>query len=162
MQKSTKEQKSYEISGLLGAGSRFEGLISFDGTLRIDGAVYGQIICKSHKPSMVIITEMAVVEADIIADEVIISGTVSGNIKAVDKLEIHAPGRLEGLVYTSDFSIDDGALFQGECIMIRHLSADDKQYLKMEGFYNIHHHQLITDSRQALQEHADDSTIIEL
>lgn len=151
-----------DISGLLGAGSRFEGLISFDGTIRIDGTVFGRIICKNDAPSVVIITEMATVEADIVADVVIISGTVSGNVKAVDKLEIHAPGRLEGLVYTSDFSIDDGALFQGECIMIRHLSIEDKRYLKMEGFYNIHHQQLISDSRQPLQEPVDDSTIIEL
>jgi len=157
-----KEKKSYEISGLLGSGSRFEGLIRFDGTLRIDGSVFGQIICKNSKPSMVIITEMAKVEADIVADVVVISGTVSGNIKAVDKLEIHAPGRLEGLVYTSDFSIENGALFQGECIMIRHLSAEDKQYLKMEGFYNIHHQQLINENRKTLQNPVSESTIIEL
>ncbi len=157
-----KENKTFDISGLLGAGSKFEGLISFDGTIRIDGTVYGQIICKNDAPSMVIITEMAVVEADIIADIVVISGMVSGNVKAVDKLEIHAPGRLEGLVYTSDFSIDDGALFQGECIMIRHLSSEDKRYLKMEGFYNIHHHQLVNENRQPLHEPIDDSTIIEL
>lgn len=156
-----KDTSSYDISGLLGAGSRFEGLISFDGTLRIDGAVYGQIICKNEKPSMVIITENASIEADIVADVVVISGMVSGNIKAVEKLEIHAPGRLEGLVYTSEFSIDDGALFQGECIMIRHLSPEDKQYLKMEGFYNIHQH-LINENRKALQEPLDNSTIIEL
>lgn len=156
-----KNKKEFEITGLLGAGSRFEGLISFDGTIRIDGSVYGQIICRNNKPSMVIITEMAVVQADIIADVVVVSGTVSGNVKAVDKLEILAPGRLEGLVYTSDFSIEDGALFQGECIMIRHLSDEDKQYLKMEGFYNIHHHQIINENRQTLQEPSDDSTLIE-
>ncbi len=157
-----KKEKSYEMSGLLGAGSRFEGLISFKGTLRIDGAVFGQIICKNDEPSKVIITEMAAVEADIIADTVIISGKVSGNVKAVEKLEIHSPGRLEGLVYTSEFSIEDGALFQGECIMIRHLSQDDKKYLKMEGFYDIHHHQLISENRQTLHEPTDESTIIEL
>ncbi|MBU2512846.1 polymer-forming cytoskeletal protein [bacterium] len=157
-----KEKKTFEISGLLGAGSKFEGLISFDGTIRIDGTVYGQIICKNDAPSMVIITEKAIVEADIIADIVVISGMVSGNVKAVDKLEIHAPGRLEGLVYTSDFSIEDGALFQGECIMIRHLSLEDKRYLKMEGFYNIHHRQLVNENRQTLHEQIDDSTIIEL
>lgn len=157
-----KEEKKYEINGLLGSGSRFEGLISFDGTIRIDGAVYGQIISKSSKPSMVIITEMARVEADIIADVVVISGSVSGNIKAVEKLEIHAPGRMEGLIYTSDFSIEDGALFQGECIMIRHLTPEDKQYLKMEGFHKIHQQQLINENRPTLQSPIQDSTIIEL
>jgi len=132
-----------EICGLLSVGSRFEGRIRFEGTLRIDGIVYGQIICKNQKPSVVIITELAIVEADIIADIVIVSGMVSGNIKAIDRLELHAPGRIEGLVYTSDLSIEEGALFQGECIMIRHLNAEDKRSLKMEGFYDIHQQNLI-------------------
>jgi cytoskeletal protein CcmA (bactofilin family) len=156
-----KDKKTYDISGLLGAGSRFEGLIRFDGTLRVDGSVYGQIICKSDKPSMVIITELANIEADIIADVVIVSGKVSGNIKATEKLEIHAPGRLEGLVYTSDFSIEDGALFQGECIMIRHLNQEERQYLKMEGFTSIHH-QLKSDDRPVLANSPNDSPIIEI
>ncbi len=133
-----KKKGQDEISGLLGVGSRFEGMIRFDGTLRLDGAVNGQILCKSDKPSTVIITEKAVVEADIIADVVIVSGSVAGNIKAIERVELFAPGRIEGLIYTCDFSIGDGALFQGECIMIRHLSPEDKRSLKVEGFYDIH------------------------
>jgi len=161
MRKNSKN--SHEISGLLSVGSRFEGMIRFDGTLRIDGLVCGQIVCGSDKASKVIITEMAEVEADIVADIVIISGRVSGNVKAVEKLEIISPGRLEGLVYTSDFSIEDGALFQGECIMIRHMSPADKKSLKNEGFYNIHHHQLPSNTHQpAIQDHSAESTIIEI
>ncbi len=72
-------------------------------------------------------------------DVVIVSGYVSGNIKAIERLELHAPGRIEGRVYTSDFSVKEGALFQGECIMIRHLSERDKKMLRLEGFYDIHY-----------------------
>jgi cytoskeletal protein CcmA (bactofilin family) len=93
---------------------------------------------------------MALVEADIIADHVIIAGIVSGNIKAIEKLELVAPGRLEGLVYTSDFSIEDGALFQGETIMIRHLSPEDKRILKMEGFYTLHQRRLMDEKRKTI------------
>jgi len=108
---SKKQQINTEITGLLGISSRFEGEIRFEGTLRIDGVVNGKIFCKNDLPSKVIITEMAVVEADITADIVIISGQVAGNVKAIKRLEIHAPGRLEGLV------------------------------LKMEHFYEIHYQQ---------------------
>lgn len=142
---------SKTITGLLGVGSHFQGQINFDGTLRIDGVVYGEIFCKSDILSTVIITERAVVEADIVADIVIVSGMASGNIKAIERLELHAPGRIEGMVYTSDFYIKDGALFQGECIMIRHLSAEDKRALKLEGFYNIHSKNSISDKRQTIQ-----------
>lgn len=142
---------SQELSGLLGVGSKFEGQIKFDGILRIDGSVFGQIICKNEKPSTVIITEKAIVEADIIADNVVISGNVSGNIKAIEKLELFSPGKLEGLIYTSDFCIHDGAMFQGECIMVRHLNSEEKKFLKMEGFYNVHS-QLLGENRQTIRE----------
>ncbi len=147
----SEKKISKSISGLLGVGSHFQGQINFDGTLRIDGVVYGEIFCKNDKLSTVIITERAVVEADIIADIVIVSGMISGNIKAIERLELHAPGRIEGMVYTSDFYIKDGALFQGECIMIRHLSDEDKRALKLEGFYSIHSKDLISDNRQSIQ-----------
>jgi len=148
------------LSGILSVGTRFEGLIRFSGTFRIDGSVFGRIVCKNDGPSTVIITESATVEADVIADSVIISGNVSGNIKAVESLELYAPGRLEGLVYTSDFSIEDKALFQGECIMIRHLSEEDKKALKAEGFYEIHR-QLLNQNRQSIQELPEKPTIID-
>ncbi len=40
MQNSKMQKKDYEISGLLGSGSHFEGLINFEGTIRIDGRWY--------------------------------------------------------------------------------------------------------------------------
>ncbi len=142
---------SKTLNGLFGVGSQFQGQINFDGTIRIDGVVYGEIFCKNKGLSTVIITERAVVEANIVADVIIVSGMLSGNIKAIERLELHAPGRIEGMVYTSDFCVKDGALFQGECIMIRHLSAEDKRALKLEGFYNIHSQNVISDKRQTIQ-----------
>ncbi len=138
------------ISGLLGPGSLFEGKILFEGTLRIDGKVSGEILCRNEQPSTVIITEDAVVEANIIADHVIVSGILSGNIKAIEKLELIAPGRVEGLVYTSDLSIQDGALFQGECVMIRQFSNEDKRIIKREGFYDIHHKHMLTIRQESI------------
>ena len=149
------------ISSLLGVGSQFEGQILFEGTLRIDGIVYGQIFCKNEELSTVIITENAIVEADIVADIVIVSGMVSGNIKAIERLELHAPGRIEGMVYTSDFCIKDGALFQGECVMIRHLSNHEKTTIKQEGFYDIHYDNVINSSRHTIHEFPDYAPILE-
>ncbi|MDX2471239.1 MAG: polymer-forming cytoskeletal protein [SAR324 cluster bacterium] len=140
------------ITGLLGPGSFFEGKILFEGVLRIDGKVNGEIICKNQRPSTVIITEEAVVEANIIADVIMVSGMLSGNLKAIEKLELLGPGRVEGLVYTSDLSIADGALFQGECVMIRQFSDEDKRILKEEGFYDIHHNNMFEIERSSIFE----------
>ncbi len=144
-----KSQKS-AMSGLLGVGSRFEGDILFEGTLRVDGQIFGRIHCKNNKPSTVIISELAVVEGTIVADTVIISGKMLGNVRAIEKIEIHAPGKLEGNVFTCDLMIDDGALFQGECVMIRHLSDNEKEKLKLEEAKDIVKNKLIPDKRMSI------------
>lgn len=141
-----------EITGLLGASSNFQGRILFTGTIRIDGQVTGDIICKDDKPSMVIITEHARVHANIIADVVVVAGSLIGNIKAIERLELVNPGRAEGLLYTSDLSIQDGALFQGECIMIRSFTELEKQTLKKEGFTQFHQSKMIRSHRNSIHE----------
>ena len=133
-----KKRDPKAITGLLGVGSIFHGRIGFEGTLRIDGSVYGEIFCENDAFSTVVVTQGAEVEADIVADIVVVSGKVWGNVKAIERLELHREGQIEGLVYTSDFHIKDGALFQGECIMIRDWSAEKKRMLKLERFYGIH------------------------
>lgn len=138
------------LTGLLGVGSRFEGEIRFEGTLRIDGVLCGRVVCKNDEPSTVIISEMAVIEAEIIADTVIISGKVSGNIHAIERVEIHNPGRLEGTVYTCDMMIEDGALFQGECVMIRHLNQEEKKAIKYDSLQQVYEKNLIPENRQSI------------
>jgi cytoskeletal protein CcmA (bactofilin family) len=152
------ESNSSNLTGLLGVGSRFEGEVRFEGTLRIDGTLCGRIVCKNDEPSTVIISEMAEVEAEIIADNVIISGKVSGNIHAIERVEIHNPGRLEGTVYTCDMMIGDGALFQGECIMIRHLNQEEKTAIKYDGLQQVYEQKLVLENRQSIIAPEESST----
>ncbi|MGK0289540.1 MAG: cytoskeletal protein CcmA (bactofilin family) [bacterium] len=153
--------KNAPMSGLLGVGSRFEGEIKFEGTLRIDGMMRGRITCKNERPSIVIISELAVVEADIIADVIIISGQIYGNIQAIERVEIHNPGRLEGTVYTCDLMVDDGALFQGECVMIRHLDHHEKRMLKFEGLQKMYDKKLLPEGKQRIISYVPDSIVKE-
>ena len=52
--------------------------------------------------------------ACIIAREIVIMGTVTGDVSASDRVEIRAEGTLNGEVSTSRISIADGAYFRGE------------------------------------------------
>lgn len=137
MKKKIWNSQHVPMSGILAAGSRFEGDIVFDGILRIDGCVRGKITSQTEKPSILIISEHAMIEADIIVDIVIISGQVLGNVFAQDRIELSSPGRLEGKIYTFDLVIDDNALFQGECTMLRHLARNDRRLLKYAGFSKL-------------------------
>ena len=87
-----KQHALGEITTLLGRGASFEGKLTFDGTVRIDGRFKGELF----SDDTLVIGESAVVEADIDIGEVIVQGTVIGNIKAKRSIEIHAPGRVKG------------------------------------------------------------------
>jgi cytoskeletal protein CcmA (bactofilin family) len=102
-----------EITTLLGRGATFEGKLTFEGTVRIDGRFRGEVFTDD----VLVIGEGAIVEAEIDVGEVIIQGTVVGNIKAKRSIEIHAPGRVKGDIHTPSLQIDKGVIFEGRSFM---------------------------------------------
>lgn len=102
-----------EVTTLLGRGSEFEGKLSFEGTVRVDGKLSGEIFTDD----VLIIGEGAEVHAEINVGAVIIEGTVHGNIHAKRSVEIHTPARVRGNISTPSLSIDKGVIFDGQCQM---------------------------------------------
>src|SRR5687767_14529371 len=102
-----------EISTLLGRGSEFEGKLTFEGTVRIDGKLSGEIF----SDDVLVVGEGAEVHAQIDVGEIIVQGTIVGNIKAKKSVVIHAPGRVRGDITTPSLQIDKGVIFEGRCYM---------------------------------------------
>jgi len=102
-----------EINTLLGRGSEFEGKLTFEGTVRIDGKLSGEVF----SDDVLVIGEGAIVQAEIDVGEIIIQGAVIGNIRAKRAIEIHAPGRVKGDLTTPSLQIDKGVIFEGRSFM---------------------------------------------
>ena len=102
-----------EITTLLGRGAQFEGKLTFEGTVRIDGRFKGEVFSED----VLVIGDGAQVEAQIDVGEVIIQGTVVGNIVAKRSIEIHAPGRVKGDLHTPSLQVDKGVIFEGRSFM---------------------------------------------
>lgn len=114
-----KQAAQGEITTLLGRGAAFEGKLTFDGTVRIDGRFKGEVF----SDDVLVIGEGAHVEAEIDIGEVIIQGTVVGNVKAKRSIEIHAPGRVKGDLHTPSLQIDKGVIFEGRSFMENAVTA---------------------------------------
>src|SRR5689334_1234133 len=99
--------RSGELNALLGKGSEFEGKLSFEGQVRIDGKFTGQIQTKDT----LVIGDGARVQAEIQAGVVIVNGTVEGNIKATQMIELHQPARVRGNLEAPSLSMDKGVIF---------------------------------------------------
>jgi len=97
------------ISAVIEQGCKFEGNLSFNGVARIAGNVIGSIFSNDT----VIISEGAVIDADINANIILISGAVKGNIKASSRVEIVKPARFEGSITTPSLIVEEGVIFHG-------------------------------------------------
>jgi cytoskeletal protein CcmA (bactofilin family) len=102
-----------EIAAIIDEGCSFEGNLSFTGVAKISGRVNGNIFSNDT----VIISESAVVDADINANVVLISGTVKGSIKASGRVEIIRPARFEGTIATPSLIVEEGVIFHGQTKM---------------------------------------------
>jgi cytoskeletal protein CcmA (bactofilin family) len=104
---------SEEITTILGKGSRFEGKLTFEGTVRIDGRFSGEI----QTEGTLIIGDSAEVEANIFACTVVVMGKVQGDILASESLKIQAPAKVTGNLSTPNLTIETGSFFEGHCKM---------------------------------------------
>jgi cytoskeletal protein CcmA (bactofilin family) len=116
-------KKRNEINAFLGRDTEFEGKLSFSGAVRLDGRFTGEIFTEGT----LIVGESAVIESDIHASHIIISGEIRGNIAADDRIEIHAPGKVFGNIQAPTVVIDEGVVFEGNCRMQRIHETDDKK-----------------------------------
>ena len=102
-----------KIEAVIGPATSFNGHLKCDGSVRIDGLCEGSIETAGN----VIIGEGAKVIANIIAENVSVSGVVKGSITARDRLEILPKGRVWADIAVTSFLIDDGGFFRGEITM---------------------------------------------
>ena len=102
-----------DLNALLGRGSEFEGKLTFEGTVRIDGKFNGTIVTND----VLVVGEGAKVAAEISCGTVIVHGEVVGNLKAKNAVELHHPARMKGNIDTPSLMIEKGVAFEGQCKM---------------------------------------------
>ena len=102
-----------DLNALLGRGSEFDGKLSFEGTVRIDGRFTGTIVTSDT----LVIGEGAEVNAEISCGSIIVHGTIAGNVKASVSVELHPPARVTGNVETPALLVQKGVTFNGQCKM---------------------------------------------
>lgn len=93
------------LAALLGRGARYSGDLSFEGRVRVDGHFKGRI----HTEDVLEVGEGGVVEGDIDAATLIVSGRVSGTVRATRRLTVTRSGSLSGQVDAAAVEIEPGA-----------------------------------------------------
>ena len=102
-----------------------KGEISGNEDLYVDGTVEGLIHLDDRKLTVGI---SAKVTADVIAREIVVYGSVKGNLRATDKIEIKKDGSVVGDLTTARIMIEDGAYFKGAIEIDRQSAESGKDH----------------------------------
>jgi len=109
-----KKEKVSSIS-LLSRNLTIEGDISGDENFRIDGKIKGTVSVSGD----VLIEETGQVEADVSGNNIVIKGTVNGNITAKHRIDIYSTGVMIGDISARSVDIQEGATFEGRSHMMQ-------------------------------------------
>ena len=101
------------LSAFIDQGSEFEGKLTFRDTVRIDGKFRGEITSENT----LVIGDTGEIEATVRSNNVVVSGTVVGNIFASQKLTLHKSAKVEGDIEASSIVMEEGAHMNGRISM---------------------------------------------
>ena len=107
------KKENAEIKAYMGEDTVFNGSLTFDGTVRIDGKFEGEVTTEDT----LIVGQTGHLMAEISAGTVICMGRVEGTIMASKKVEIHSTSKVVGNVKSPALYIELGGVLDGTCNM---------------------------------------------
>lgn len=117
--KGTSASNGQALNTIIGRGSRFEGKLTVDNSVRIDGEFKGELTCSGE----LTISQSGEADATLQCKDAYIDGVVNGTVHA-DKVRLDTQSRFTGDVYTDSFSVSEGAIFHGTCSMENHKKSE--------------------------------------
>ncbi|MBX3289259.1 MAG: polymer-forming cytoskeletal protein [Acidobacteria bacterium] len=118
-----RDIKEGKLSGFVGHGTSLTGDTTFQMMLRLDGHLTGTI---SSDGGTLIVGNNGQADANISVAVANINGAVNGDIVATDKVHLGRTAKVVGNVTTPKLVIEDGALFEGSCSMVRAREQEQK------------------------------------
>jgi cytoskeletal protein CcmA (bactofilin family) len=111
MKDKKREIDEDKITGFFDKDTEMKGDLKFKGSFRIDGHYKGKI----DSDSILIVGENGKVNADINIAYIIINGEVTGNIQAIERVEINSSGKVNGTIITPKLIVEEGAHLEANC-----------------------------------------------
>jgi cytoskeletal protein CcmA (bactofilin family) len=111
-----KPKQTAQIDSLIGANSEIQGDVIFSGGLHVDGKVKGNVIAAEGNDSVLTLSERGVIEGEVKVPNVVVNGTVIGDVHALSHVELAAQARVHGNVYYSLIEMAMGAEVNGNLV----------------------------------------------
>ncbi len=102
-----------QLNVYIGKGVKFNGTLIYDGTIRVDGTMEGEL----RTAGSLWVGEGAVIAAQVNAGRIISKGTITGDVVAKKSVQLRAPAALNGSITTPSLAMEAGVLFNGTVAM---------------------------------------------
>ncbi|HPG39251.1 MAG TPA: polymer-forming cytoskeletal protein [bacterium] len=112
-------EKPGELNTILGKGAYFEGVITVEHSLRVDGKVKGDV----KTSDTLVVGKDGEIEGNVKAKNLVVGGKLNGIVDADGKTVLESRSEFHGEMKTRKLVIDEGAIFDGKCSML----GDDKK-----------------------------------
>lgn len=112
---SRKKSESRAIATLIGAGTTIRGDVHFSGGLLLEGRIVGDLTGESGQ-SVVTVAEKGVIEGSVSAGQLVLNGTITGDVVIGQRAELGASARVEGNLTYNVLAMASGARVNGRLI----------------------------------------------
>ncbi len=102
-----------EIKAFLGEGTEFKGVLRFQGTVRIDGRLEGEV----QGDDLLIVGEAGALRAKVEVGSLVSNGRIEGDIRATKRVELLASSTVVGKISAPCLVVMEGATLNGTCDM---------------------------------------------
>jgi cytoskeletal protein CcmA (bactofilin family) len=113
--------KSDVIENIIGRSCTIRGDLAAEGAFRIDGTIEGSVESRAS----VVLGESGIIRGGVRGTDVVIAGTVQGDVICEGHLEILAKGTVEGDIAAKSMRIETGGVFRGTSRMGGRADAQD-------------------------------------
>jgi len=110
-----KNSKSAKIDTLIGQHTELRGDVVFNGGLHVDGAIKGNILAEQDG-AVLSLSERGLVEGEVRVPNVVLNGSVVGDVYATEHIELAANARVTGNVYYKVIEMARGAEVNGNLV----------------------------------------------
>lgn len=119
-----RDIKEGRLSGFVGHGTVLTGETNFQMMLRVDGHLTGSV---TSEGGTLIVGTNGQVDANVSVGVATVNGIINGDVIATEKIQLGRTARVNGNIATPRLVIEEGAIFEGGCSMIKAREDEETQ-----------------------------------
>ncbi|MEP7077349.1 MAG: polymer-forming cytoskeletal protein [Acidobacteriota bacterium] len=128
-----RDIKEGRLSGFVGHGTTLTGETNFQMMLRVDGQLTGSV---TSEGGTLIVGTNGQVDANVDVASAMINGSVNGDISATERIQLGRTAKVVGNIQTPRLILEDGAILEGGCTMLKARDAQEKKTSEPKSSYS--------------------------